>query len=31
MCDCRMEPGSFPEAHLFLIAMEEHAQGVQDL
>jgi hypothetical protein len=27
-CDCRMEPGSFPEVHLFLAAMEEHVQGM---
>jgi hypothetical protein len=26
-----MEPGSFPEVHLFLAATEEHAQGVQAL
>jgi hypothetical protein len=26
-----MEPGSFSEVHLFLLATEEHAQGVQDL
>jgi hypothetical protein len=26
-----MKPGSFPEVHLFLTTMEEHAQGVQSL
>jgi hypothetical protein len=26
-----MEPGSFPEVHLFLTATEEYAQGVQAL
>jgi hypothetical protein len=31
MGDCRMEPGSFPEVHLFLTATEEYVQGVQDL
>ena len=25
-----MEPGSIPEVRLFLIVMEEYAQGVQD-
>jgi hypothetical protein len=27
MCDCRMEPGSFPKVPLFLIVTEEYAQG----
>jgi hypothetical protein len=31
MCDCRSEPGSFPEVHLFLTTSEEHAQGVKAL
>ena len=31
MCDCRIEPGSFPEVRLFLTITEEYAQGVQTL
>ena len=31
MCDCRMEPGSFTEAHLFPTATEEYVQGVKTL
>jgi hypothetical protein len=31
MCDWRLEPGSFPEVHIFLAASEEHVQGVHDL
>jgi hypothetical protein len=31
MRDCRTEPGSFPKVHLFLVATEEHAQGVKFL
>jgi hypothetical protein len=27
MCDCRMEPGSFPEVHLFLAVTEEMRKG----
>jgi hypothetical protein len=30
-CDCRTEPGSFPEVHHFLTVTEEYAQGVQAL
>ena len=31
MCDCRTEPGSIPEVHLFLTVTEEYAQGVKAL
>jgi hypothetical protein len=31
MRGCSLEPGSFPEVHLLLAVMEEHAQGVYTL